>query len=676
MFLRIFSLIIITLLCWSGAEDASAQSFKRPKIDTLVFPFERIFGLEHRTIKDSIPAIGGGWAYREQPVVLKSKNLQLNLKGSSLLWVGTGKPDTLSIALNQPEWDRFSAADYFFALMNVSRQADSVLLRFGGHRSVLEFNHKPFFSEEAIYGLREKYMALTAGKLFKFKNLSLIATVKKGDTATISLSFLMKTNGKQIVIVDSLGQRKWALWPEKVTPNKRYTAEEVLITDLMKEKNHHLSKPNPDSIFKDPFGGWVNGPSFTATGYFRTLKWNNRWFFVTPTGKLFWSLGVTGVRTVSTQNFAAFTQVKGREGIFEKLPKTKGLEAACYSNGHVSFYQWNVLRKYGDNQAWAKHTTQRIKYWGLNTIGNWSSPLLKRVPYTADLDTKKRPGIQLPGGLPDVFNPAWPKYVDSLFSKRVPALAKDSFLLGYFVDNESPWSHHHHWNAAPKTFFKQKVVALAQQYFVSIDSAQRIVGEQVTNWNFFTRPSEVALNPAEENFRKFVMVEFANVYFKTVKETLSKYDPNHLYLGCRFAGYGPDASILKVVGTYADVVSANSYQKQPIPTLRYHRESGNRPILIGEFHFPLESNRQIKPYYQRFTSTQRYKMVQDYLTWFRQQPYSLGAHWYQWNDQPLTGRVGDGENQTVGLVDITDRIHPEVVMGIKDFSLKMYSDFR
>jgi hypothetical protein len=45
-------------------------------------------------------------------------------------------------------------------------------------------------------------------------------------------------------------------------------------------------------------------------------------------------------------------------------------------------------------------------------------------------------------------------------------------------------------------------------------------------------------------------------------------------------------------------------------------------------------------------------------------PYSLGAHWFIWRDEPVLGRM-DGENYNIGFVDATDRPYPELVEAAK-----------
>jgi len=46
-------------------------------------------------------------------------------------------------------------------------------------------------------------------------------------------------------------------------------------------------------------------------------------------------------------------------------------------------------------------------------------------------------------------------------------------------------------------------------------------------------------------------------------------------------------------------------------------------------------------------------------------PAIIGTHWFQFIDQPNTGRM-DGENYNIGMVDITDRPYPEMVAAMKE----------
>lgn len=78
------------------------------------------------------------------------------------------------------------------------------------------------------------------------------------------------------------------------------------------------------------------------------------------------------------------------------------------------------------------------------------------------------------------------------------------------------------------------------------------------------------------------------------------------------------------------------------------------------------------PIYPAFTAEERKDCYLDFLQRWAEFPYSVGAHWFQHTDQNCTGRPVDGENQTVGLVDITDSPHPELVEAAIHATRNMY----
>jgi len=45
-------------------------------------------------------------------------------------------------------------------------------------------------------------------------------------------------------------------------------------------------------------------------------------------------------------------------------------------------------------------------------------------------------------------------------------------------------------------------------------------------------------------------------------------------------------------------------------------------------------------------------------------PAMIGAHWFQWLDEPVTGRM-DGENYNIGFIDVTDQPYRELVDAAK-----------
>src|SRR5690606_40000774 len=81
----------------------------------------------------------------------------------------------------------------------------------------------------------------------------------------------------------------------------------------------------------------------------------------------------------------------------------------------------------------------------------------------------------------------------------------------------------------------------------------------------------------------------------------------------------------------------------------------DKPLLIGEFSF---GSRDRGPFWpgplEVPSENARAAAYAHFLERARQEPAIVGLHWFQYLDQPVTGRLLDGENGHVGLVAITD----------------------
>lgn len=56
----------------------------------------------------------------------------------------------------------------------------------------------------------------------------------------------------------------------------------------------------------------------------------------------------------------------------------------------------------------------------------------------------------------------------------------------------------------------------------------------------------------------------------------------------------------------------------------------------------------------------------------RPSPRSSGSSWFQWIDQPSTGRM-DGDNHNIGLVDVTDRPYRELIDAMRTTHRRLQS---
>ena len=146
---------------------------------------------------------------------------------------------------------------------------------------------------------------------------------------------------------------------------------------------------------------------------------------------------------------------------------------------------------------------------------------------------------------------------------------------------------------------------------------------------------------------------------EAVSAAIRKHDPNHLNLGLRFGSTTP-AEIVRASRLF-DVYSLNNYaysvNQREIDKVR---DLIDRPVLIGEFHFGTPGRGMPPGLKQTSNQEERGVAYRHYVENAFRDPSIVGTHWFEWVDEPSTGRF-DGENYNIGFVDVTDRPYPELV---------------
>ena len=144
--------------------------------------------------------------------------------------------------------------------------------------------------------------------------------------------------------------------------------------------------------------------------------------------------------------------------------------------------------------------------------------------------------------------------------------------------------------------------------------------------------------------------------------------PHQLYLGCRFAGVND--TVAKVSGDYCDVVTYNIYRRS---VAEFHFPGGDKPMLVGEFHFGALDRGLFHPGLVPTEDQEaRARAYGDFVLGVARHPQFVGVHWFQWMDQPLTGRALDGENYQIGFVDVADTPYPEMVRESRKVAETLY----
>jgi hypothetical protein len=383
------------------------------------------------------------------------------------------------------------------------------------------------------------------------------------------------------------------------------------------------------------YGGFL-GTKAAATGFFRVEQKDGRWWFVDPDGHLFLSLGADVIQP------AMVTPVEGREAFFREQPPQAVLPARERDGDYgASFLTWNLLRRFGESwvDGWIDLTLRRMDAWGLNTVANWSDERLweaKRKPYVIPLASWLTEVSYL--GLPDVYSDAFAKEADERARRQCAPRRDDPWLLGYFPANEPP--------------FPQKELQTVKLILEGPPSATRAA---LQKW--------LAAGDTEARRKEFVGDAF-NRYVEITSAAVKRHDPNHLDLGMRSGGR-PTAAEIRAAGAF-DVYSVNIYDEEvSAARVKEISELTRKPVLIGEFHFGAPGRGLAASLVQVRDQKERGKAYRYYVENAFAMPEMVGTHYFQWADQPSTGRF-DGENYNIGLVDVTDRPYPELVDALKE----------
>jgi len=498
-------------------------------------------------------------------------------------------------------------------------------------------------------------------------------------------AWLDRDQEKFFPLIDRYGQFIHKYWTGKTRSDE----------DLKRRRDEEAAalaaEPGPKDW--DRYGGWQSGPQLPATGFFRAEKYQGKWWLVDPEGRLFWSHGADCVRAGSD-----ITPITDRKHWYEGLPDRDGPLARFYGRGRWAphgYYQGksyetynfaaaNLWRKYGGDYParFAEAVHRRLRSWALNTIGNWSDRSIylgRKTPYVATVGSGRKPlegSSGYWGKFPDVFDPDFTASLKRNLEGERGATAGDPWCLGYFVDNELSWGDEFSLAEAtlaspPDQAAKRVFLEDLKAKFSSLEKLNQTWGTQYASWDALGESRKAPdRKKASAELEEFT-TKTAEQYFRLCCEAVKAAAPRQLYLGCRFA-WANDRAV-RAAAKHCDVVSFNAYRRS-IADLRLP-PGVDKPVVIGEFHFgALDRGMFHTGLVRTANQAERAAAYASYVRSGLGNPHVVGTHWFQFCDQPTTGR-GDGENYQIGLVDICDTPYPETIRAVREVGTMMY-EFR
>ncbi len=461
--------------------------------------------------------------------------------------------------------------------------------------------------------------------------------------------------------LDEFGQ-----WVRKDFAGKTKSREE-----LNAYLNNEVKKEFPEfSEKRSKFGGDLSLKR-EGTGFFRIHKENDTYWFCDPEGYLMFS---SGADLIVPQEYSP---TKDLECLFGELPPKDGVFEAVWTerDNSVSHLTSNLIHAFGENwyKNWAEISKNRVKSWGFNTIANWADNDFNKnakISYVMQGDFPKTKKT-LFRSMPDVFSTEYKENADKCAS-YLEERKDDPYMIGYFMRNEPDWAFGEYNIASimleKEEDFATKSVLVADLYlkYKNVKELNQAWGTNFSQIEDLKKPIknlQGVSNTAENDLWDFTR-RIIREYVRVPAQAYKMVDKNHLNLGLRWGWLSTDNLVIGC--EYCDVFSINCYKEWPDKDhfTEIHKMT-NKPLLIGEFQVgSLDVGHMANGMYGVTKQSERGVFYQKYMEMTASLPFMLGAHYFQWNDQPVLGRF-DGENLNLGLVDVCNRPYDDFIEGIK-----------
>lgn len=473
---------------------------------------------------------------------------------------------------------------------------------------------------------------------------------------------------KFLPFIDVYGQYLHGDWAEKIRSD-----EDLKKARAKEDKELAAAKRSKEW---NRYGGWKNGPKLKATGFFRTEKYQGKWYFVDPEGRLFFSHGIDvlrahtdATRTTDHEKWFAF-EVKD-----EVMP----------------FNHLNLQKKYGQahyEEQYYATLSKRLDAWGINTIGAWGIAdlmMLGKTPYTLQLAENHNKLPKIAGSklkFFDVFDPAYAADIAELLTKPSSAIVaksiQDPMCIGYFIDNELNYGNRGRQTLGDDVLkspanqpSKREFVKDLQAKYGTIEKLNAAWETEHASWDALLAHTELPKTRAYMPDSHAFFEKAVDRYFLLCRDAIKKVAPHRLYLGSRFIS--TDAvrpALFKASEKYCDVLTTNVYahsvgnlDTQGFPDM---------PVLIGEFHFGVHDRGMFSfGIAAGVTQEERALAYTRFVQGALANPRIVGTHWFQFRDQPLTGRW-DGEGYAIGFVDVADTPYPLMTAAARSVGDHMY----
>ncbi len=369
----------------------------------------------------------------------------------------------------------------------------------------------------------------------------------------------------------------------------------------------------PSHLFENIIVAVQTTQTVNAERFFTVGQYNGRWWFITPKGKTFFSIGLNHIDSAT---------LRYRENV------------------HI----WR--NKYANSmEKWLEQVRSDVLQWGFNTVG-WVQEVVTRndqnhrhsrnftfeeyqwldIPYCHMLPFVDFHQWEIETRNPDINSKGFEEWCDYVARANCSRFADDPKLIGYFYSDCPTWVHIRKLNAWKGPLFD---------------------------------PARLK----SETGRK-ELFQLASRYYKVTHDTIRRYDKNHLILGDRYEARAhlPE-EVVKAAIPYVDVLSFQCFGGAQIVNekLGYWAKFSGRPVLLADSAVRTKSH--VTGSVPKDNLHQDPQAYEDIMRVLRDIPECVGFH--------LCGAYICNRVRRGGLRDEQNQIDIESVNGITIVNQKM-----
>lgn len=478
--------------------------------------------------------------------------------------------------------------------------------------------------------------------------------------------------------VDRYGQCRYGDWPGKIKTDADLRAAQA------REERQLAAWGEPPGY--DRYGGYRQaGWAEKGTGFYRVTKRAGQWWLVTPEGNPCFYVGLCSMPAITWSQTPCPPE---RQYLFERLPARTGEEASAWGENpwgadpgvpYFAPHTPNLIRKWGaDWRAEAERLSgRRLRAWGFSGVGKWGG--MAGFGVTPVLSRAGAPNLVR---RPDFLDDTAAAQFRQVLAKQVAPRRDDPFVLGWTVGSEydeivTKDEIRQILAKGSEVASKRALVDYAVNELYTGDIAKLAAAWQVPPADLYAsapRPPTADL----ERLRQWYADRYYDFCYRAVKAA----DPNHLYLGCYVVpGWWESTADWGLIARRCDVMSYDLYSNDFAgPWLDKLIREADKPIFCGEFSFPsyYDGQRGFGAYPVWTHSDQ--DSGERYAKWLEtaaRHPYCVGVNWFEYRDEPVTGRgpgsgpdLVYGEHYAFGMVDNTDQPKWPLVERVRAANLK------